>query len=280
VFASFRGLDLEVVCTIGRPLRKKLDIWPDFLIVVYAVFATWKRNHAEVADMTFALRQHNRVSAIEIIDIPNSMLKEFAEMETPYPVLTHLVLRSPRNDWDEHEFVLDSFLGGSAPRLRVFHLESVPFPALPNLLSSTTHLVSLKLERVPPSGFISPNAMVTGLSASKRLETLHLTFRASRSGAHRREKNRHSPAVTRTILPALTDFRLSNDGEYVEAFVSQIDTPVLEFASITFSDRPERDSPSLRHFISRTEAFKAGPANVIGAIEEGWALLVFRPFRL
>jgi len=43
----------------------------------------------------------------------------------------------------------------------------------------------------------------------------------------------------------------------VEDFLSQIDTPVLDSAYITFCGQTESDTPRLRQFISRTEAFKA-----------------------
>jgi len=254
VFASPRRLDLELLCTNRRPVTKKLDIWPDLPIVVYTDFTISQRY--DVSNIAFALKQHNRISGIEIVDIPNSLLEEFVAIKMPFPVLTDLALWVNHKDLDV--IIPDSFLGGSAPRLRVLHLDRIPFPALPKLLSSTTELVALTLYWVPDSGFISPNAMATGLSALKRLETLRLEFGASRSRAHR--ENRHPPAVTRTILPALTEFRLESDGEYVEAFMSQIDTPILEEACITFSGQPpppESDSPQLRDFISRTEAFKA-----------------------
>lgn len=46
-----------------------------------------------------------------------------------------------------------SFLGGSAPpRLRELW---IPFPGLPNLLSSATDLVALHLLNIPHFGYIS-----------------------------------------------------------------------------------------------------------------------------
>ncbi len=47
----------------------------------------------------------------------------------------------------------DSFLGGSAPRLRYLALNSIPF--------RVTRLVRLWLVNIPHSGYISPEAMVT-----------------------------------------------------------------------------------------------------------------------
>jgi hypothetical protein len=50
----------------------------------------------------------------------------------------------------------DSFLDGSAPRLRIFTFNNIPFPELPKLLLSATHLVHLRLFNIPHSGYISP----------------------------------------------------------------------------------------------------------------------------
>src|SRR6266852_2574427 len=70
----------------------------------------------------------------------------------------------------------DSFLGGTAPRLRSLTLIGVSFPALPKLLLSATHLVYLHLFYIPQSGYIPPNAMAISLSALTSLESLCLMF--------------------------------------------------------------------------------------------------------
>ena len=71
-----------------------------------------------------------------------------------------------------------SFLGGSAPpRLRELW---IPFPGLPNLLSSATDVVALHLLNImiPNFGYISPEEIVSGLSV---LTGLHHYSPTSRS---------------------------------------------------------------------------------------------------
>ena len=252
VFASPRRLRLELLCTNSRPVKTKLDIWPALPIIVYVDIWTLARHG--VSNIVFALKQHHRVSAIEISNSPKSMLEEFAAIDKPFPVLEDLALWLNPENLDSPIFP-DSFLGGSAPRLRTLHLDRIPFPALPKLLLSATDLDTLHLYWVPHSGFISPNAMAAALSALKRLKSFRLLFATSRSWAHR--KHQHPSAVTRTILPALTDLRLRGDVEYMEDFMSQIDTPVIDVAYITimFFGQTEPDTPLLRDFICRTEAF-------------------------
>ena len=51
-----------------------------------------------------------------------------------------------------------------APRLRDISLVGVAFPGLPQLLASTTDLVSLHLLEVPDDGYIPPDVIATCLS--------------------------------------------------------------------------------------------------------------------
>ncbi len=69
-------------------------------------------------------------------------------------------------------FPVDLFLGESAPCLQQVDLYRIPFPELPTLLMSARDLVSLRLDYVPPTGYISPEAMVAGLAMLTRLKTL------------------------------------------------------------------------------------------------------------
>ena len=76
-------------------------------------------------------------------------------------------------------FLPDWLLGGSAPRLRLFQLNSISLPAL---LLSATHLVHLRLHGISSSGYISPKEMVTCLSTLAGLESLLLEERCAHAG--------------------------------------------------------------------------------------------------
>ncbi len=228
-----------------------LYIWPALPIYIYA-------HHTEtsplpgVTNIISALQQHNRVCTVSIDGVPNSLLNELAAMDVPFPALTELALQSN----DENAPILpDSFLSGTAPRLQSLLLWGILFPALPRLLLSTHDLVNLDLWDIPRSGYISPEAMVTGLSTLTRLEILVLQFRSPQSQADR--ASRHPPPLTRVILPALTEFSFKGDSEYLEDILSRVDTPVLDDINITFFNQLVFDTPLLRHFISRTKTFTA-----------------------
>jgi hypothetical protein len=141
-----------------------------------------------------------------------------AAMHKPFPVLTHLDLESD-DDTLETPVDPDLFLGGSAPSLRFLHLAYIPFPGLPKLLLSATHLTDL---RFFDSGYISPEAIVSCFSALTRLETLFLEF------GHPESEPRRPPLPTRTLLPALTRLHFYGVSEYLEDLVGRIDAPQLD----------------------------------------------------
>jgi hypothetical protein len=227
-------------------VKKLLDIWPPLPIFIYTE-NSWKSPLPGVANLLAALEQQNRVCGIWIYGVSNLLLKESVAMK-PFPSLTSLVL------WSNEVTVLpDSFLGGSAPRLRTIWLLGIPFPGLGKLLLSTTDLVRLTLHSIPYSGYISPEAMVASLSTLTRLEELDLQFRSPQSRADR--ENRHPPPLTRIILPALTKLWFKGNSEYLEDIISGIDAPLLDTMVITFFNQLLFETPQLRHFISRTGIF-------------------------
>ena len=250
VFASPRRLGLKLHCTRQRSVNSKtLDIWPALPIVI---FAQDMQSKEDATNVIAALRHHNRVCKIyyQNWQLQDSVLKEFGAIDGPFPALTSLHLFS----YTQNVPVLpDSFLGGSAPRLRSLFLNGVPYPSIGNLLSSTMNLVRLALWRIPHSGYISPEMIVPCLSTLPRLGSLEIGFRHPRSRAHR--ESRHPPPLTRVVLPSLTFVRFHGDSEYLEDILSQIETPILTESVFDFFNQLVFDTPLLGHFIRRTETF-------------------------
>jgi len=155
---------------------------------------------------------------------------------------------------DEPPLVLqDSFLGGSAPRLRLLRLCGVRFSALPKLLLSTNELISLHLLTIPDPGYISPEAMVTFLASLTRLEYLHLGFDPAATGP--RPPIRHPPP-TRVDLPSLTRLWFSGNSDYLDQFVARISAPLLSVFEMVFFNQTDFNVLQLTEFIDRVERFK------------------------
>ena len=250
VFASPRRLGLKLYCTRQRSVNSQtLDIWPELPIVI---FAQDMHPQKDMTNAIGAFRHHNRVCRIYYTSgkFQDSLLEEFAEIDEPFPALTALELIS----YSENMRALpDSFLGGSAPRLRSLDLHGIPYPSIGKLLASTTNLIRLTLWRIPHSGYIAPETIVPFLSTLVRLESLYLGFQFPLSRAHR--ASRHPPPHPRLVFPNLTFLRFHGDIEYLEDILSQIETPLLDRSEFDLFNQLVFDTPLLGHFIRRTEAF-------------------------
>ncbi len=248
VFGSSHRLNLRLVCTDKKPVRKMLDIWPSFPIIISG-FDTPNDGDNIVA----ALERNDRVCDIylDLNKVSSSLWEKFmAEMQEPFPALRRLDLNAINEADEVSPIDPDSFLGGSAPDLRHLSLRGIPFPGLPKLLSSATHLCTLRLRRIPHPGYISPEAMATCLSALTRLETISLEFQSPRSCPGR--GRRHPPPPTRSVLPALTEFDFKGVSEYLDDLVARIDAPLLDRLDIGFFPQLIFHTPRLAQFICRT----------------------------
>ena len=255
VFASPRRLNLRLVCTRKKPVRDMLDIWPTFpMIIDDQELGRHRRPRTDHIGNTIAALEHrDRVCQITLENIPLSLFPILAEMmRESFPMLTRLQLDSEDDSPMIHP---ESFLGGSAPRLRSLTLQRISFPALPTLLLTTKDLVELRLRNIPHAGFLSPHALVVGLSSLTKLENLMLRFKSPRSlpnGSIRR-----SPLLIQTTLPSLTQFDFYGDNEYMEALVAQINTPLLRHLSIKMFGEALFEASQLNQFVVRAEKLKA-----------------------
>jgi hypothetical protein len=254
---SPRRLNLRIFCSARIPVRKNLDFWPAFPIVLTV---DYYRDLGE-DNILATLEHHDRVSQIAIWNISRSLWEKVLPlMQKPFPILTDLNLRYTPWGWDGRRrpmvssvipVIPDSFLGGSAPRLRKLHLEYIPFPGFRKLLLSTTGLVHLHLElyEKPDSGYISADSIATCLSTLTRLESLSLRFEPPR---RRPEwERRRTSSSTRALLASLTNFTFKGVGEYLEDIVDRIDAPLLDTLTIRFFHQPIFDTPRLAQFINR-----------------------------
>ena len=235
-----------------------LDIWPALPLIIYNDFYS-SASGRRVDNIVAALKCTDRVCHIEL---PFLMASDWeihlAAMQQPFPELTTLRL-SWHDEIDEEATVVrlvpDSFLGGSAPRLEFLELQGIPFPGLPKLLLSATHLVTLHLTNIPHSGYLSPDAMVAALSTLTSLERLSLEFESPESCPDL--ETRRLPPSTRSVLPVLTSFEFRGVTEYLEDLLTGIDAPQLNTLKIIFCNDIVFDTPQLIQFISRTKMSSA-----------------------
>ena len=208
-----------------------------------------------VGNVFAVLKHSDRIRQVDLeCDRPTSynIEKLLMAMQVPFPELAVLRL-SPSGPLSG--FLPDSFLGGSAPRLRYLWLANIPFPGLPKLLLSATHLVQLRLHDITHPGYISPEDMVTCLSMMTCLEKLHIGFASSQS--YPDLKSRRPPPLTRSVIPTLKTFWFNGVNEYLEKLLARIDAPRLYRLRTTFFNDIDFNTPELNQFISRTPTLGA-----------------------
>lgn len=262
VIASPRRLNLRLLCTRYRPVREMLGVW---LVLPLAVWESFPETSQEdgVENILAALEHSDRIHEINFQRIPSSLLERYiAMMQVQFPVLTSLELVSSDDEWPSVRAAIpDSFLGGSAQRLRLLDLNGIPFPALRALLLTATDLVKLSLWRIPHSAYVSPGALAACLSSLVRLTSLTLGFLSPQSRPE--IATRHLPLM-RTILPALVYLDFKGTSEYLEDLVARVDTPHLNETRITFFYQLVFDTPRFHQFLGRAEQFESpNQANVI-----------------
>ena len=255
VFSSPLRLGLQIVCTPRTPVGKNLGIWPALPIFIDCHYYFNQRNgniaSSSKDNIIAALEHVDRVRDVRLAVTRSELEKITTVMQEPFPVLTSLSIIVSD---DGNAAVLPAeFLGGSAPCLKIIHLIGIPFPALPTLLLSTSDLVDLDLHNIPPNGYISPEAMVVGLSALPRLGLFIIQFRS----ATPHPNPMRPPPVTRTVLPALTFFLFQGASEYLEDLVSRIDAPQLNRIYICYLNQlTDFRVPQLPMFIDRSVGSK------------------------
>lgn len=198
----------------GTPVQGMLSIWPPIPIIIFDQGGVTL--NLPIPNIIAALERHDRVYGIWIHNLTNPQWRIFSvASQKQFPALNFLKLGP--NISTGRTLPLE-FLGGSSPSLRVVRLNGIPFPALPHLLLSTRDLVHLHLSDIPIEGYVSPIAMVAGLSVLANLQKLSIGFRSSKSPS---SWTILFPRPRRlVILPALTDFGFRGISDYLEDFVA------------------------------------------------------------
>ena len=277
IFASPQHLHLQLLCSnvtsASVNVKGSLDIWPQLPIVIDYQRTNWNGDENVIA----ALDRRDRVTKITCYGLSSSILKKLYAIQEPFPCLTRLDLNLWGN-WGNLSPVLpESFLGGSAPRLQSCTLRGIAFPALPNLLISTSRLVRLFLYDIPDSGYILPDAMASCLATLPNLEELTMEFRTPTS----RPRSTNSPPPAPAIIPSLIRFDFEGSSEYLEDLAARIEAPLLHSLCVTFSmDLTFIVSQLLRFIAHSTRLNKLFDAEVelgpwsVRMTDESWNYLV------
>jgi len=259
IFASPRRLNLRLIYTYKKPVRKTLDCWPSLPISIWypRLVLYHPLSPSDEANVISALEHPDRICELNLTLTRPLLEKLTPSMQDPFPALEYLQLGS--RDLMGSLVVPSGFLGCSTPRLRHIDLDGTPFPTIPRLLLSATDVAFLRLYEIPNTGYFSPEALVAGLDPKPKLKFLEISFLHPTSdlGQESPRPRPHSP--TRVVLPALSEFQFRGDNAYLEDLIARIDAPSIEQFGITFSDQRAFELPQLAEFIGRTEKLKSSP---------------------
>ena len=226
---SPRRLDLRILCEYEAPIESILASWPTLPLVAMFNSAGWKSKHIP-RNVMVALRRPDRLSEIDF-HVTSSMVASIVEVtQKPCQALEsiRITVESPTGP---PILVRNAFLGGSAPHLRKIRLDgiSLPFREIRQVLLSTNNLVELHLSNIPDDAYFSPNDLVAGLSTLVQLKrfTLWLTVDSHHSHPFSPHPSMSYPPPRHTTLPSLTSLDFHGASEYLEDFVTRIDSPSL-----------------------------------------------------
>jgi hypothetical protein len=272
IFESPNRLKLQLVYTYRRPVRRDLDFWPDLpLSICYSKIGLYRLSQADEENVIAVLKYPGRICKIDL-NLTRPLLEKLTPlMRVPFPVLNDLQLDS--RDLGDSLVLPSTFLCGSTPRLRSVNLKGIAFPTLPQLIVTACDLVSLRLSKIPYTGYFSPEALVNSLDSTPKLEVLIIDWTPSTLRQDKQSFPCSPCPQTHVVLPALTEFQFRGDNEYLEGLISRINTPNVEYFEVSLFEQRTFDLPELVEFIGRTEELTSSPYQTsIGLWERSFSI--------
>jgi hypothetical protein len=132
-------------------------------------------------------------------------------------------------------------------------LRHISFPTLPRLLLYSRDLSELHLHDIPFTGYILPEAMVTGASALTKLKSLTIEFKFPAPTHGQTTSNPFTLSrPAHVVFSSLTHFQFQGGGEYLDDLLAQFHAPVIEVVNLTLFDKLFFCSSRLNQFIAST----------------------------
>ena len=260
IYDSWSHLDMYILLTNDSPSMDTLSHLPPLPLVLDYSDRTGTITRKDEDNMYLGLQQHDRVRRV-VLQAPSSMLRMWLEsMNELFPTLEKLSLLSTTTDSEESGQVLPELL--QAPNLRRLSLHGIGLSKGLSLLSSTTALSTLSLTHIRETCYFPPGLLVTHLQILPYLEELSISFTTPITFPSGEGELLFSP-MPPVILPTLRRFTFRGEDVYLDNFVAQINTPLLEQLSLTLLFDLDFTLVNLTDFIRRTEGFECPDARLI-----------------
>ena len=257
IFDSWFHLDMCLLLTMNSPSMDTLSHLPPLSLVIDHSNRTRAMTREDENNIRLGLQQHGRVRRVAL-EAPSLNLCTLLEpMNGLFPRLRDLSLLSIIVE--EMDPMLPATL--QAPDLRRLSLHGVGLPKGLPLLSSTIALSTLSLTDIPASCYFPPIHLITQLQTLPHLEELSIGFAIPIPLPSSERELLPSPTAPVT-LPTLRQLTFRGVDVYLDNFVAQINTPLLEQLSLTLFFDLTFTLANLIGFIHRTEGFECLVAQI------------------
>jgi len=201
----------------------------------------------------FALEHRDHVRCIYLEMPVPSLQKLIKAIDDHFPMLEYLYISPP--SMHTARLVLPATF--RAPQLSYLMLSHIDSPIGSPLLTTAVGLVRLSLGWIHPSTNLCPNHLLQALSLLPQLEALVISFSSPIPTREIEGYMLHMPIVTHTTLPNLRSFGFGGVSAYLEALLSNMDTPLLETLGVSFFNQLSFSIPYLRKFVTTTENLRS-----------------------
>ena len=257
VLRSASHLGLRLVCTHGTPVADMLANSPPLPLIIDYIDQGHGVTADEEAGIVLALQQRDRIRRIRLVVPMPELQRLVMAMDGEFPTLEHLYMAPPTKHTTG--LILHETFHAHLRRFILINFSlSVGSPLLTNTTAAS--LVTLVLQRIHPSAYFRPNALLQRLSLIPHLETFIFGFD---SPVHNRDVERQllrELDMTPITLPNLRWLGFKGASAYLEAVLPQITTPLLERLEISFLNQLIFSVPHLLRFMDDAENFNFGSA--------------------
>ena len=205
-----------------------------------------------------ALRHHNRICRIRLAMITPCPPELVNSIDKEFPILEHLCI-DPLTYNDDGLVLPKTF---RAPNLCHLVPLNCALPAGSTLLSTTTGLITLSLNSIPPSVSWYPTDLLHRVSSMPQLRTLGISFCFATPNLDVGRRVVNKPNMTHVVLPNLCWRGFQGGSTYIEALLHRITAPLLEKLQIYFLNEFSVSIQNLQRFISSADNLRFTSASL------------------
>jgi hypothetical protein len=252
IFASPYRLNLQLLCARGIPVPRMLTHSPPLPLIIFYNGLRTTVTAEDEENILFALQHRDRVRRIHLALPASTLQRLIMAINEQFPILERMSLDTDSEE--DPRLVLPKTF--QAPLLDYFSLRTAFLPIGSPLLTTTVNLVTLVLDNIPTSAYVTPSHLLTWLSHMPQLVKLVIRFHSPLHGRDVEPQQLGSPVMTHFTLPSLRVFFFRGVSTYLEDLFSWISAPLLRNLEIEFSNQLTFTIPNFSQFMRTSGNFE------------------------